>query len=372
MKVAILGGTGILSTDFTKKLIESREDVYLINRGNKNIFVEEKNITTIVLDIKNDSLNEIKEKIKQFEFDVVVDFLSFTINDLKKHISVFENRCSQYVFISSATAYIKKAENDKISEELNRVGNEKWEYSYNKYKCEEYIKIAGIPYTIIRPYITYGETRIPFQLIPNGYYYTLIKRIEDKKPVVLFNNGVAITTLTSTVDFANVLYKVLLNPKCINQDFHITSNFCYSWRDVYDEIVKQLQGVSNIISIDAQEAKMMLPEYYESLIGDKGTSFVFDNTKILNAIGGYDFQVDLKEGLRSSLSYFSLNKDAQIIDSRWDASIDYVCRRKGYKGKLSPVCKEKLTNKEKFNYFIFYHRFTRSIFYALRKIRKHI
>lgn len=83
MKVAILGGTGILSTDFTKKLIESREDVYLINRGNKNIFVEEKNITTIVLDIKNDSLNEIKEKIKQFEFDVVVDFLSFTINDLK-------------------------------------------------------------------------------------------------------------------------------------------------------------------------------------------------------------------------------------------------------------------------------------------------
>lgn len=55
----------------------------------------------------------------------------------------------------------------------------------------------------------------------------------------------------------------------------------------------------------------------------------------------------------SSLSYFSLNKDAQIIDSRWDASIDYVCRRKGYKGKLSPVCKEKLTNKEKFNYFIF-------------------
>ena len=117
---------------------------------------------------------------------------------------------------------------------------------------------------------------------------------------------------------------------------------------------------------------MMLPEYYESLLGDKGTSFVFDNTKILNAIGGYDFQVDLKEGLRSSLSYFSLNKDAQIIDSRWDASIDYVCRRKGYKGKLSPVCKEKLTNKEKFNYFIFYHRFTRSIFYALRKIRKHI
>ena len=228
--------------------------MYLINRGNKNIFVEEKNITTIVLDIKNDSLNEIKEKIKQFEFDVVVDFLSFTINDLKKHISVFENRCSQYVFISSATAYIKKAENDKISEELNRVGNEKWEYSYNKSKCEEYIKIAGIPYTIIRPYITYGETRIPFQLIPNGYYYTLIKRIEDKKPVVLFNNGVAITTLTSTVDFANVLYKVLLNPKCINQDFHITSNFCYSWRDVYDEIVKQLQGVSNIISIEDRKS----------------------------------------------------------------------------------------------------------------------
>lgn len=53
-----------------------------------------------------------------------------------------------------------------------------WSYSYNKSLCEDFIRKQGIKYTIIRPYVTYGKSRLPFQLITDGYQYTLIERIK--------------------------------------------------------------------------------------------------------------------------------------------------------------------------------------------------
>ena len=47
-----------------------------------------------------------------------------------------------------------------------------------------------------------------------------------------------------------------------------------------------------------------MPDVYQPLKGDKGTSWRFDNTKVLEAIGGYEFQIDLKTGLRNSIVFY--------------------------------------------------------------------
>ena len=83
----------------------------------------------------------------------------------------------------------------------------------NKFLCEKYLSTLQINYTIIRPYVTYGVSRIPFPIIPEGYHYTLLERILEDKPVILYNEGQAKCTLTTTKDFAEILYKLLLNPK---------------------------------------------------------------------------------------------------------------------------------------------------------------
>ena len=82
------------------------------------------------------------------------------------------------------------------------MGNPDWSYSLNKSRCEEYLRRTDVNYTIIRPYVTYGESRLPFQLIPDGFHYTLLERIKNDKPVALLDGGSAVCTLTNTVDFA--------------------------------------------------------------------------------------------------------------------------------------------------------------------------
>lgn len=59
-----------------------------------------------------------------------------------------------------------------------------------------------------------------------------------------------------------------------------------------------------------------MPENYLLLKGDKGTSWQFDNSKTLNAIDGYDFQIDLRTGLLHSILFFENNEYMQGIYSQ--------------------------------------------------------
>ena len=350
MNILILGGSGILSTDFTKKVIDEGNNVWILNRGRWTAFID-KRANLLIADLRNESVENIIKKLPENQFDVVVDYLSYDVKQLKKTLRILSNRFQQYILISSATAYIKK-DGDIIREETHRVGNMNWSYSYNKSLCEDFIRRQGIKYTIIRPYVTYGKSRLPFQLIPDGYQYTLIERIKNDKPVVLLDNGKAICTLTNTVDFANILYSLLLNEKAYGEAFHITSNYTQTWKHVYESYCRILNKAPKLISVDLKDIKKYMPEYYQILKGDKGTSWKFDNTKVLNAIGGYDFKITLEDGLKQSIEYFENNISMQGVDYKWDAKIDYMIKKtSGTKG-LKIIESTNPNSNSKANYYI--------------------
>ena len=358
MKVLILGGTGILSTDFTRKMARENNDVWVLNRGIREKRFEEE-IHTIIGDLRNDDSTQLRDKIAFQKYDVIVDFLSFNVDQLSKTLNILQDICEQYVFISSATAYIK-SESETISEYTNSVGNKNWEYSYNKSLCEEYLKKQNINYTIVRPYVTFGQTRIPFQIIPDNCYYSLLARIINDKPVILLNSGSAICTLTYTIDFANVLAKLLLNTNAYKEVFHITSNCQQEWREVYKELCVILGKQEHLISVALEDIRTYLPSYYNMLRGDKGTSWKFDNSKVLKAVGGYNFQYDLQRGLRESVQYFLSHEELQKINYRWDAEVDFLIKRvaPNWKGKLSIINSKLCTSKD----FRVYRLFTNSIY----------
>lgn len=97
---------------------------------------------------------------KEVYYDVVIDFLIYEIQDLKEVLALIDGCFRQYIFISYATVY--RGMDGIITEETER-GNDLWDYAYNKYLCEEYLKKyfrdkESTFYTIIRPYVTYGNT----------------------------------------------------------------------------------------------------------------------------------------------------------------------------------------------------------------------
>lgn len=381
MKVLLIGGTGVLSTDIRELLIKRNHEVYILNRGkNKNCSVSDE-VKFIKGDIRQ--VEKLKEYFKDKYFDVVVDFLSYSEKDIKDTLEIFNNKCNQYIFISSATAYRKTEKGEKIKEDYE-LSNPNWKYAEGKKECEEYLKTNyeknRQKYTVVRPYVTYSDTRIPFAIIPHDKQWTLANRILNNKPIVLWDNGEATCTLTSTKDFAVGIVGLFGNPKAYNEAFHITTDYTLTWYEALQYIGKALGKKVIVANIPSKYIISIMPDLKGVLLGDKGLDREFDNTKIKSVVPEFDAQIKFEEGIKSTIDYYKNNKFMQSIDYGWDARIDNLIRKynkenpdfiKDFNPKsITNTFNKNQSTKEKIIYYIYKNDFTYcccKLFFDLKK-----
>src|SRR4051812_35628954 len=199
MKVLFIGGTGNISVSVSKLAVARGHDLYLLNRGRTG--VEIKGAKTFVGDIKHP--DQIRETLREHHFDVVVNWIAFTLADIEQDIALFRDRCSQYIFISSASTYQKPVTYPVITESTP-LANPYWQYSRNKIACEERLMQAyreeGFPMTIVRPSHTYDKA-FPIS-VGNWASYIVPKRMLEGKPVIVHGDGTSLWVLTHSEDFA--------------------------------------------------------------------------------------------------------------------------------------------------------------------------
>ncbi len=378
MKVLIIGGTGIISSEVCYCALDRGVDVYILNRG-RNKHMIDKRAKLIIADVVNNTIEELSTKLGDNYFDVVVDFLVLEETRLKKHLELLKGKCRQYIFISSATAYEKSDENEVITEDTP-IGNPKWDYAYNKYICEKYLEehIAeyNMVYTVVRPYVTYGKTRIPFAVIPGGANWTLINRIENGKPVVIWDDGRAICTLTHTKDFAVGMVGLWGNERAYGQAFHITSDFTQTWKEVLEKIMQATGTNAPVVSMPSEYIAKKLPEYEGVLFGDKGTNMVFDNSKMKAVVPEFECRITFEEGIKDTVSYFRKTPEIRNITYGWDAKMDWLVEQYIKENKLDrsllkkcrlSAYREKLTLKQKFAYITNRYGFIRYLMSYIKK-----
>lgn len=335
MKILLLGGTGVLSKDIALHILSQGDNVYLLNRGNNRKDIPQHDKCHLIIGNIRDT-EGIKRLMKDQDFDVVVDFLSFNSTHLQNTYGIFASKCKQYIFISSCCVF-RRSEEDGVISENSPKPNTKLPYSIEKYDCEvllkEISKFYPCKFTIVRPYITYGETRIPYGLSPlERYHWTLIGRILSGKPFFMWNDGSNRCSLLNTKDFAKIFYQLLLNSKAFNEDINITSNSNYTWKQVIEELYKILgSDVNNVVYIPQDDIVKQLPEYKESLLGDRSLNGIFDNSKLLmiapKAKSILDNSITLHDGLVSTIDSYKQNNYYRGIDYRYDARIDRMLSR---------------------------------------------
>ena len=240
MKVLLIGGTGTISNEVTKKSIETGYSVYIMNRGRSNRGIDEK-VKIIKADVRKESIADLKSKLNNIVFDVVIDFISYNLDEMKKTLQFIT--CKQYIFISSATVYTPKNNFDKYKETDDK-NNKEWIYCINKIQCEKYLKEKAFEdknfiYTIVRPYVTYDERRIPYQMVPGVDYYTIIDRILKDLPIVVCGDNIK-CTVTSSKDFAIGIVGLFQNKKAFNEDFHITADKYTTWKNIIELLANKL------------------------------------------------------------------------------------------------------------------------------------
>ena len=124
MKALFIGGTGTISAAIVRRLVnELGWEVWLLNRGNRQSAVPE-GVRTIVADIHDEA--DVAKKLEGMTFDVVSDFIGFTVDAVERDYRLFRGRTRQFMYISSASAYHKPAASYVITEGTT-LANPHWQ-----------------------------------------------------------------------------------------------------------------------------------------------------------------------------------------------------------------------------------------------------
>ena len=327
MKALIIGGTGVISYDVSLLAVQRGIETFILNRGNRPHRMPA-GASLIVADKFN--RGEVLTKTKNMFFDVAVDFLSYTPAQLERTFALFANKCKHFVFISSATVYGDKTPGILITED-NILSNPVWDYAQNKILCEQLLRKRcekiKLPYTIVRPYVTYGDTRIPFAVIAKRNHWSLISRILRRKPVVMWDDGNARCTLTHSFDFAKGLVGMFDNRMALNTAVHITSDETFTWNEVLSIISDAIGMKPVVVNIPSVYIENEIPEMTHELLCDKATNMVFSNTKIKTIVPDYRCEIPFREGIKRTIAFYQNNPDMMTVDYGWDARMDRLIYR---------------------------------------------
>lgn len=317
MKILVIGGSGVISTAVCKEIVRRKHDLYVLNRGNHNDKLPKK--AHILISDINDASKTTKVLEGQ-RFDSIIQFFSFTVEDIKRDIALFKGHTKQYIFISSASAYLKPIPFLPVTEEME-LGNKYWEYSENKKKCEEYLETQNnddFNVTIVRPSHTYDDTMLISQLKSKKYPYTMIDRILHDQQIIIPDDGMSLWTLTYNKDFAQGFVDLIGNPNTYGDYYHLTSDKVYTWERINEMICEELGKIPQIIHIPTDFILKYFPEFHGELYGDKKQSLLFDNSKVKSVAKHYTSKTDYHQVLPQIIAHYTENKDLIHIDEEFN------------------------------------------------------
>lgn len=321
----MIGGTGRISKAVSLEIKQRGYELFVLNRGNHNENLPE-NVTTFTCDIFDEEA--VKKALKGHTFDVVVEWFAFTPEHIERDIRLFKAITKQYVFISTASAYQKPIPKLPITEDIP-LDNPYWDYSKNKQLCEETLleaKSDNFNVTIVRPTHTYDETSLVFQLKPREHQFTLIKRMLERDPIVIPDDGTSRWTLTYNGDFAPGFTDLLGNTEAYNDVFHLTSEKVYTWNEIVKSFYDALDIEPNIIHIPTDFILQYFPSYEGELLGDKNHNALFDNSKIKAIAPNYKGDTEYPEIAKQVIAHYMENPPLQSIDEPFMQTYDTMIR----------------------------------------------
>ncbi len=318
LRVLFIGGTGVISSACSRLAVGSGIELFVLNRGMNDTRALPPQVRRIQADIREP--RSVRERIKDLDFDCVVDWVAFTPDHIRADLDLFGGRTGQYVFISSASAYQTPPARQPVTESTP-LRNPFWRYSRDKIACEDMLVAAyreqAFPATIVRPSHTYDATLVPFD---GGW--TVLGRMLTGKPVIVHGDGTSLWTMTHHEDFARAFVPLLGHPRTLGEAFHITSDDVLTWDQIARALAAGLGTPARLVHVPSDAIAAADPEWGAGLLGDKAHSMVFDNAKIRRLVPGWRAVIPFERGAREIADWYLADPARQVTDQALDAVMD--------------------------------------------------
>ncbi len=237
-------------------------------------------------------------------WDAIIDFMDYSTQEFICRYKLLLENTAHYLFFSSSRVYANSITPiTESSPRLLDVSEDKEflltdEYALHKAREEDILFHSGFKnFTIIRPYITYSESRLQLGALEKEQWaYRLFQG-----RTVVFSDDIKghITTMTYANDVAYCISKLIKTPKAFGEAFHITTTQNILWSDVLDTYKStyesrtgqpfKLHFIDHALKLNNAWSKYQV-------IYDRYYDRIFDNSKILSVIGDFQF-TDVRTGL---------------------------------------------------------------------------
>ena len=324
MKILVIGGTGAIGVPLVNMLADGGNTVYVTSRSERQ---SQNNIYFIKGNGQDPDF--IRDLIRNKHYDVIVDFMVRTYENLDELINDFLSSTLQYVFISSARVY---AESDRpITESTPRLldvsTDEEYlrtnEYALAKAREENLLfKSKSQNFTIIRPSITYNNHRLQLGVFEKEDW--LFRAL--KKRTIVFSNDLRdkVTTMTHGDDVAKGIYAIIGQEDALGKAFHITSPYSLTWDNVlniYKETLEKELGYQIKVLYTDKSTNFLIPGKKYQLVYCRYFNRSFDNSAIGQFVDINSFQTP-ESGLKNCLENFLKNQKFNNLNSRLEAIHD--------------------------------------------------
>ena len=225
MRIAVIGGSGHIGTYLIPKLVGNGNTVLNITRGQRKPYKDDlawNDVEQVTIDREKETDGAFERKVSMLKADVIVDLISFTLEDTIKMTEALKNTSlSQYVYCSSIWAH-GRAATLPILEDHPKFPL--CEYGRQKAKSEEYLhnlyRKEGFPETVIMP----GQISGPGWVIMNpaaNHDYWMFDRIRRGEEIVLPNFGMETLHHIHADDVAQVfLNAITYRKEALGESFH--------------------------------------------------------------------------------------------------------------------------------------------------------
>lgn len=333
--ILLVGGTGVLSSAVVAEALRKDMNVTIITRGKRQL---PQGVNSIICD--KDDYEKLSEILKGTTYDAIIDFLCYHVDELERSFTFYSNFTHQYFFISSCAVYDTRV--GGICTEDSPKVLPMWSYSVEKWAAEqeldELASATACQYTIVRPAVTYGDTRIPYGIYPRyGYHWTLCARILAGKPIITWNNGENRSNMMRVEDFAVGVVGLIGNKKAFNEAFNICGDETPSWRDVISIVEDYLGKKAITVDVPSEFYAERIPYRAGELLGGRAIDAINSNKKIKEAVPEFKQNISIKDGIYKTLDAYKKQNYQHgidwLFDVETDRTIDEWCKSTGVSTK---------------------------------------
>ena len=375
MKILVLGGTGTIGAHLIELLSASAHEILITSRshhqstGNMRYTMGDAHDNRFLMDLL------------QTYWDCIIDFMLYSTSEFQSLAKKLLAATDQYIFLSSSRVYAtdELPVTESTARLLDSCRDQKYlgtdDYALTKARQEDILIQSGFAnWTIVRPYITYGEYRMQLGVLElDGWLYRALQG-----RTIVFSKDIAdhITTLSYAGDVAAYISRIIGSAESRGGIYQITTAKAMKWEkilEIYRDTLKVRTGKSPRLLL-VNTIYDMIPEKpnYQAEY-DRLKDRMFDSEKIVKALGPIDCPMETAAGLQKCLLAFLEKPGFQRIQWEREALLDKLT---GERASLF----EMHSFEDKIKYFLLRNspvflyahilRFHKTVVRALRYIKK--